>query len=217
MNPAYYQARFRAELPHYGLPESFAIITACNPDGKPSPEKKNAGHTRRLQKELARLAFDHFPVTGYDPGSSHAESGFGVVCDATTGISLGDSFHQEAVFHVHRGEVALIACGTRREKVPLGPWAALADTPGGRPDFHFRGPFSLLDAPATAFLCSTRCPAVKVAEAYDWARIQCNEGATVISGFHTPVEKTSSPFSPAEALASFGSRPETSPRPSQSH
>jgi hypothetical protein len=112
-----------------------------------------------------------------------------VVCDASTGISLGESFDQEAVFHVHRGDVTLLSCGPKREKFPLGPWAALADAPAGRPDFHFRGPFSLLDAPSTALLCSTRCPAAKVAEAYDWARVQCNEGTTVISGFHTPVEK----------------------------
>ena len=46
----------------------------------------------------------------------------------------------------------------------------------------------MLDRPATAFLCSTRCPGDKVLEAYDWARRQCDEAGTVISGFHTPVE-----------------------------
>lgn len=58
-----------------------------------------------------------------------------------------------------------------------------------RPAFHYRGNPALLDIPATAFLCSTRCPGDKVLEIYAWARRQCDEGGAVISGFHTPVEK----------------------------
>lgn len=54
--------------------------------------------------------------------------------------------------------------------------------------FH-RGNPALLGRPATAFLCSTKCPGDKVLEIYAWARRQCDEGGTVISGFHTPVEK----------------------------
>jgi len=54
--------------------------------------------------------------------------------------------------------------------------------------FH-RGNPALLEKPATAFLCSTKCPGDKVLEFYEWARRQCDEGGTVISGFHTPVEK----------------------------
>lgn len=47
----------------------------------------------------------------------------------------------------------------------------------------------LLGHPSTAFLCSTQCPGDKILEAYDWARTRCDAGDTVISGFHTPVEK----------------------------
>lgn len=52
-----------------------------------------------------------------------------------------------------------------------------------------RGNLALLDHPATAFLCSTRCSGEKVLEFYEWARRQCDEKTTIISGFHTPVEK----------------------------
>lgn len=52
-----------------------------------------------------------------------------------------------------------------------------------------RGNAALLELPATAFLCSTRCPGDKVLEFFAWARRQCDEQGTVISGFHTPVEK----------------------------
>lgn len=57
-----------------------------------------------------------------------------------------------------------------------------------KPFFH-RGDLGLLDFSPTVFLCSTRCPGDKVLEIYTWARRQCDEGGTVISGFHTPVEK----------------------------
>lgn len=65
----------------------------------------------------------------------------------------------------------------------------MTESPAAHPRFHFRGPFSLLEKPATALLCSTRCPGDKILEAYEWARHQCDIGGTVISGFHTPVEK----------------------------
>lgn len=55
--------------------------------------------------------------------------------------------------------------------------------------FFHRGNAALLELPATAFLCSTRCPGEKVLEFYEWARRQCDERGTIISGFHTPVEK----------------------------
>ena len=65
----------------------------------------------------------------------------------------------------------------------------MTETPAHHPRFHFWGPLHLLGKPTTAFLCSTRCPAEKVAEIYQWARQQCEVGGTVISGFHTPVEQ----------------------------
>lgn len=52
-----------------------------------------------------------------------------------------------------------------------------------------RGNEALGALPATAFLCSTRCPGEKVLEFYAWARGQCDAGGVVISGFHSPVEK----------------------------
>lgn len=54
---------------------------------------------------------------------------------------------------------------------------------------YTKGNLALFGHPATAFFCSTKCPGEKVLEFYEWARRQCDEKATVISGFHTPVEK----------------------------
>jgi len=189
MNPAYRHARFRAELPHGGLPESFCIVTAYNPEGRTIPDKENEERTRKLGQQLVKLGYDHFPVTGYDAQSPHEEAGFGIVCELEAAYSMGNAFLQEAIFHIHRGQVSLIACGKTMTQEPLQDWAAMAEPPSQHPHFHFRGPFKLLKNPATAFLCSTQCPGDKILEAYDWARRQCDTGGTVISGFHTPVEK----------------------------
>lgn len=52
------------------------------------------------------------------------------------------------------------------------------------------GNADLLNRPKTGLLCSRKCPADKILEAYDrfkeWAS---NPEITVISGFHSPVEK----------------------------
>lgn len=189
MNPAYCHARFRAELPHGGLPESFAVITACNPEGKTISDEANAERIRQFETQLCKLGLIHFPVTGYDPQSDHAEPGFGVLCDEATAHGIGNGYLQEAVFQVRRNQVTLISCRQECEQVPLGKWTDMATAPASHPRFHFRGPVSLLEKPATAFLCSTQCPADKILKAYEWARLQCDEGGTVISGFHTPVEK----------------------------
>jgi hypothetical protein len=195
MNPAYRHARLRAELPHGGLPESFAVITAFNPEGKTIPQADNHERTRQFQAQLTNLGLDHFPVTGFDLNSPHEEAGFGIVCDLAAACAMGNAFHQEAIFWVQRGQVTLVSL--RRGDIPvptgqecrLSSWSAMTEPPANHPRVHFRGPFFLLEKPATAFLCSTQCPGDKILEAYEWARHQCDTGGTVISGFHTPVEK----------------------------
>ncbi len=200
MNPAYQHARFRAKLPHGGLPESFAVITACNPEGRTISQAENDERTRQLRTQVTKLGLDHFPVTGFDPKSPHEEAGFGVVCDDATACAFGDQWMQEAIYQVKRGEVSLVHLRSGDTLVPtqdrrqecrlsLAPWSAMAEPPADHPRFHFRGPFVLLEKSATAFLCSTQCPGDKLLEAYEWARHQCDTGGTVISGFHTPVEK----------------------------
>lgn len=51
------------------------------------------------------------------------------------------------------------------------------------------GNVALLSQPKTALFCSVRCPGDAILGAYDAARKLRDEGVTVISGFHSPVEK----------------------------
>ncbi len=51
------------------------------------------------------------------------------------------------------------------------------------------GNLASLSQPKTALFCSVRCPGDAILGAYDAARKLRDEGVTVVSGFHSPVEK----------------------------
>jgi predicted Rossmann fold nucleotide-binding protein DprA/Smf involved in DNA uptake len=51
------------------------------------------------------------------------------------------------------------------------------------------GNVALLAQAKTALFCSVRCPGDAILGAYDTARKLRDEGATVVGGFHSPVEK----------------------------
>ncbi|MGH8657712.1 MAG: DNA-processing protein DprA [Gammaproteobacteria bacterium] len=51
------------------------------------------------------------------------------------------------------------------------------------------GPVALLAAPKTALFCSASTPGDAILRAHDTARRLRDEGITVISGFHSPIEK----------------------------
>ena len=54
---------------------------------------------------------------------------------------------------------------------------------------HAIGPVALLAARRTALFCSARTPGDAILRAHDAARCMRDEGVTVISGFHSPIEK----------------------------
>lgn len=51
------------------------------------------------------------------------------------------------------------------------------------------GNIDLLGQPLTALLCSNKCPGDLILQAYDLAKNLRDQGVTVISGFHSTVEK----------------------------
>jgi hypothetical protein len=127
MNPAYRHARFRAEIPHGGMPDAFGVVTACNPNGKTIADAENISRTEAFREKLETLGLEHFPVTGYDPLTPHEEAGFGVVCDPETALAFGREWEQEAIFWVQLGQVTLVSCSEDSEESPLGAWSDMAD------------------------------------------------------------------------------------------
>jgi predicted Rossmann fold nucleotide-binding protein DprA/Smf involved in DNA uptake len=51
------------------------------------------------------------------------------------------------------------------------------------------GNVALLSQPKTALFCSNRCPGDAILGAYDFAQMLRDEGVTVVSGFHSAIEK----------------------------
>lgn len=69
--------------------------------------------------------------------------------------------------------------------------ASLAERMGSAapPALQVIGPVALLAVRKTALFCSARTPGDAILRAHDTARRLRDEGATVISGFHSPIEK----------------------------
>lgn len=52
------------------------------------------------------------------------------------------------------------------------------------------GNAALLDGPLTAFFASRTCPGSAIRAAMDWAVAEARSGRTIISGFHSPLERS---------------------------
>jgi hypothetical protein len=181
MNPALCQ--LRAEFPHGVLPEVFGVITAADPQ---ELRGENGLPGSILGDALRIKGWQHFPAAVVLPGSDEPRVSFAVVENLAKLERLARDFIRPGIFWVQRGEMIQMFFGQKPPK-PLGPWDRFSARPPAH--LHVSGNLGLLDKPAIAFLCSTQCPGDKILEAYDWARRQCDEGSTVISGFHTPVER----------------------------
>ena len=73
---------------------------------------------------------------------------------------------------------------------PLYPEELVKRLGGNAPDrLWFIGRPELIQQPKTALFCSTHCPADAIVAAMDQAQAWRDQGRTVISGFHSPVEK----------------------------
>jgi hypothetical protein len=109
------------------MPDSFGVVTACNPDGIATTDAENISRAEAFRERLESLGLVHFPVTGYDPQTPHEEAGFGVVCDLVVALAFGREWKQEAIFWVQLGQVTLVSCGPDSEDFPLGAWSDRAD------------------------------------------------------------------------------------------
>ncbi len=54
---------------------------------------------------------------------------------------------------------------------------------------HTTGNAAILDRPNVALFCSVKCPGKLILDTYDLAKRFRDEGVTIISGFHSPMEQ----------------------------
>lgn len=60
---------------------------------------------------------------------------------------------------------------------------------GNGPTLQAMGAATILDRPKVALLCSAKCPGKLILDTYDLAKQFREQGVTVISGFHSPMEE----------------------------
>ncbi len=174
--------QLRATFPRGVLPDVFGVVTAADPR---ELRGENGLPGSLLGDALRIKGWAHFPAEVVLSGSDEPRISFAVVQNLAKLKSLAREFIRPGIFWVQRGEVIQMFFGPNPPN-PLGPWDRFS---GRAPaSLHAHGNFALLDKASTAFLCSTQCPGDKILEAHEWARRQCDEAGTVISGFHTPVE-----------------------------
>jgi predicted Rossmann fold nucleotide-binding protein DprA/Smf involved in DNA uptake len=58
-----------------------------------------------------------------------------------------------------------------------------------QPSIQTIGDAAILDRPKVALFCSVKCPGKLILDTYDLAKRFRDEGVTVISGFHSPMEE----------------------------
>jgi hypothetical protein len=124
LKPEYREVRFRcgAAVP----PPHFYIITAHNRDGVAVVEEVNTRADAALRREIERLGFPSFSVTGGSPDFSHAEPGYGIECSRDAAMILAMQFCQDAFFEVREGRVILIsALPSAEADEEVGLWSAL--------------------------------------------------------------------------------------------
>ena len=121
LKPEFSDTVFNGPEPEEGWPESFAVVTACNPEGVNADDAANAAANEELESAIRDAGLSYSPMTGGASDGSHIEPSFLVRCDLETALVLGRRFNQEAVFWIEAGRLHLVACegGTRKE---LGAW-----------------------------------------------------------------------------------------------
>jgi hypothetical protein len=175
--------RLHADFPQGVLPEVFGIITVADP----REFSRESGLPGLILGDALQIkGWPHYPAEVVLPSSNEPRVSFAVVENLAKLERLARDFIRPGIFWVHRGEV-IQTFFRQQPPRPLGRWDRFSGQPPAK--LHATGNLALMNAAATAFLCPTPCPENKIREACDWARRQYDEGGTVISGFHTPVEK----------------------------
>lgn len=118
-HPAYFAVRFRTDGPVAVWPRSFAIITAYATTGEQWSEARNREADAALLAELLERGCAPIRTTGYDPDSGHAEPGWAVDLPLDEALALGQSYRQDAIFHVEGDALVVCACA------PDGPSASM--------------------------------------------------------------------------------------------
>ena len=100
---------FRGQPPMGGWPETFAVVTAHNPEGVVDDPSANETADLSLRQEIERAGLIHFRVTGGSLDGRHQEPGWGIVLAAPDlARDLSERFEQLAYFWVENSRLFLV-------------------------------------------------------------------------------------------------------------
>ena len=102
----FFHLGFREEF----LPNSFAIVTACNPMDEKLSEEVNHLRNERLKNNLKSRNFLALPVLGKSLDGLHEEKSFCVNCTKEEAVSLAESYDQRAIFWIDEDNLEIIDC-----------------------------------------------------------------------------------------------------------
>lgn len=115
-HPAYFNTHFRVAQRPLAWPSAFVIVTAYATTGELWTDAENERANKALREHIAQTAVWHWPVTGYDPDTGHAEPGWAIEVDRADGVRLGVDFRQDAIFCVTGDELDVVSCRTGQVK-----------------------------------------------------------------------------------------------------
>lgn len=87
-----------ARLRALGLRGTFAVVTPCNPFGRPAGPAANADRLAALRDELAAGGVHPVPADGVSPDGEHREPGFALDLPAGESTALARRWDQLALY-----------------------------------------------------------------------------------------------------------------------
>jgi len=103
-------AVFRGEPLPADWPTDFAVITACDPEGRAASLADNVAADASLEAELRAAGGRLHRLTGGSADGIHLEPGWGVPIGLPGAVEFGRRYRQVAVFYVRAGALTLVDC-----------------------------------------------------------------------------------------------------------
>jgi len=100
--------------------DSFAIITAHNPQGQTLSKLENEKRHWALRGKLGRCDILCWEVTGGSQDFSYQEKGWGALIPRQEAIQMGLHFQQNAIYWVQSGILHLLPCVPEMPEEQLG-------------------------------------------------------------------------------------------------
>ncbi|MCL1077375.1 DUF3293 domain-containing protein [Parashewanella spongiae] len=113
---------------------SFAIITACNPQGQQLNQSQNRLKDKQLLKEIEQLRCPYRAVLGADKDLSYFEKSWAIFIDKGQAIKLGEQFVQNAIYYVNQGKLTLIPVLLSANEIDLGAFHLRSNLVSDFPD-----------------------------------------------------------------------------------